>query len=515
MSEKQKYICSVDLGSTGVRALLFNKEGNLIASDYTKITPIIPQEGWIEHDPNELWNSTKNVIQKAIQSAKISANQIAAIGITNQRSSFTLWEKDSSKIVCNFINWADIRAAKTAEKANKLLAIRLFRVISKIIYAFSRSQSALQSSIVNFTTDHASIRLKHLFDENPELRNRAKKGDLAFGTIDSWLIYKLTGDKVHVTDYSNASATGLFDAFNMKWHNSIMNLFKIPQEVLPELKDTSGLFGKTDPSIFGAEIPITASVGDQMAALFGQCCFEKGMAKVSHGSGSFVDINVGNKPIVSKKGLYPLVAWKIGDKINYMLEGINALTGTLINWVVDDLGIVSSPQELDKLAESVEDAENLYAVPALNGIRFPYFDSFARGLMIGFSLNTKKAHLCRAILEGIAFRTKDILDVIEYELNIKIPYLCADGGVSNSDPLLQFSADILNKEVHRQKQKEITALGAAFLAGLGIKYWNSLKEIKNVKQVEKVFKPNMKQHIRDEKYKRWLKAVQRSFNWAY
>lgn len=513
----KKYVMALDSGSTGIRAIIFDKEGKLIAKKYEETPPITPKQGWIEHDPIQLWEQTKSVIKEALSAAKTNADEIAAIGITNQRGSFTLWERDTGKPICNLINWADIRASETADAANKSKKWKRLQSMAKLVYFLTRSASMLQASIIKFNPDMASIRLKWYFDNNPDIRERAKKGEICFGTIDSWLIYNLTGGSKggkHVTDCSNASVTGLYDSFKTEWHKIVLPMFDIPMMALPEVRDTSCVFGQTDPELFGAQIPIGSAVGDQMAAMFGQCCFNKGDVKISHGSGSFVDINTGSKARVSGKGLYSLIAWRLNGKCTYMLEGTNAMTGTMIDWAINHFHAADTPQQLDQRAASVSDSEGVYIVPALSGIRFPYFDSFARGIAIGLSLQTRNPHFCRAILEGIGFRSKDVIDIVESELKIHINDIDVDGGVSNSDPLLQFSADILNKKIFRPEQKEMTALGAAYLAGLSVGFWNDLDELKQLHKADRVFEPNMDEETRVKKYKRWQDAVKKTFNWA-
>lgn len=508
------FICALDSGSTGIRAILFDKQGSAISQAYVELKPIFPQEGWIEHDPVILCEKSESVIKMVIQNAKISPKDIEAIGVVNQRSSFLLFEKKTGKPLTNLINWADIRSLSIAEKMNKSPMMKIMKKMSGFAYLFTKNQFMLQVSTIKFSPEFCLVRLLWLFKQNPELLKRANKGEVLFGTIDTWLVYNLTRGKLHVTDYSNASATSLYDSFKLKWSSFPIKLFKIPRQILPEVRDTCGDFGETDPEIFGASIPIRAVAGDQMSALFGQCCFSKGDIKISHGSGSFVDINVGEKPIVSRKGLYPLIAWKIKDETKYMLEAINALTGTIINWAIDNLKLAPNPQELDKLAESVSDSKNLYFIPALNGLRFPYYNPYARGTFVGLTLEHTNAHLCRAILEGIAYTIKDFLTPIEEELKIIITSLNCDGGVSKSDFLLQFSADIINKEFIRAGQKESTALGAAFLAGLAIGFWKDINEIKCLKKIDKTFIPQMDPAFKKAKYKLWQNAIKRSYDWA-
>ncbi len=504
-----QYILAIDSGSTGIRAVLFDKQGEIIAREYEKTTALYPKAGWIEHDPIDLWQSLINVVSRIFEKLEVSPKDIAAIGITNQRASFTLWERDTGKPIINFINWADVRAADTCNVMNKNKKWRLLKKFAWIVSKITRNTMLTATSMLNYTTDHVTVRLKWALDNVEGLQERCKSGEIAFGTIDCWFIYKLTGGKIHATDYSNA-ATGLLNPFELKWNKPIMGIFNIPMEILPDLKDSNGDFGTTDPSLFdGVNIPIRAAAGDQQAALFGQCCFNPGDVKISQGSGAFVDMNVGNKGKLSKRGLFPLVAWVIDGKGTYMLEGFVATAGTLIDWLGQGIGLSDTPKVLNEYAAKCEDTEGVIFIPTPSGIRFPYFSPNARGTILGLSLNTHRSHVARAVFEGIALRLVDILEGLEKDTKISIRSLRADGGVSKSNILLQCLADLADLEVIRAPEPDMTATGAAYLAGLSVGFWQDQNELQELySNMEPItFRPTMDSQKRQEKILRWKRAL--------
>ena len=500
---------AIDSGSTGLRAVIFDKKGQIIAREYEKTTAFYPKVGWIEHDPLDLWHSLLAIVNRIFERTDVSPKDIAAIGIANQRASFTLWERDSGDPIINFINWADVRAADTCNQMNKNKRWRLLKKFAWVASKATGNTMLTATSMLNFTTDHVTTRLKWILDHTNGLRERCKKGEIAFGTIDSWFIYKLTGGQVHATDYSNAAA-GLLNPFELKWNKILFSIFNIPLEILPELKDTNGNFGNTDPTLFqGAEIPIRAACGDQQAALFGQCCFNKGDVKISQGSGSFVDMNVGEKGKLSKRGLFPLIAWVIDGKGTYMLEGFVATAGTLIDWLGQGIGLSDTPKILNEYAAKCEDTEGVIFIPTPSGIRFPYFSPKARGSILGLSLSTHRSHVARAVFEGIALRLVDILEGLEKDTKIPIQSLRADGGVSKSDIMLQCLADFANLEVIRAPEPDMTATGAAYLAGLSVGYWqdrNQLQEIYSSLN-PRHFYPQLDNDTRIVKVTHWKKAL--------
>ncbi|MFX1282759.1 MAG: glycerol kinase 5 [Promethearchaeota archaeon] len=505
-----QYILSIDSGSTGIRAVLFDKDGEIIAHEYQTTSALYPKAGWIEHDPIELWQSLITVVNRIFEKPQVSPKDIAAIGIANQRASFSLWEKDTGKPIINFINWADIRAADTCNQMNKNKKWRLLKKFAWIASKISRSTMLTATSMLDFTTDHVTTRLKWVLDHTDKLRERCRRGEVAFGTIDTWLIYKLTNSKVHASDYSNA-ATGLLNPFQLKWNTVLFSIFDIPIEILPELKDTNGNYGTTHPNLFkGVEIPIRAACGDQQAALFGQCCFEKGDVKISQGSGSFVDMNVGETGKLSKRGLFPLIAWVIDGKGTYMLEGFVATAGTLIDWLGQGIGLSDTPKILNEYAAKCKDTGGVIFIPTLSGIRFPYFSPNARGTILGLSLNTHRSHVARAVFEGIALRLVDILEGLEKDTKIPIRSLRADGGVSKSDIMLQCLADYANLEVIRAPEPDMTATGAAYLAGLSVGFWQDRKQLQEIyaRMEPQYFYPSINSKKRVEKITRWKRVLE-------
>lgn len=504
-----QYILAIDNGSTGIRAILFNKKGEIVAREYEKTPIIYPQIGWIENDPEKLWSSFLKVMNNILQRPEVSPRKIAAMGIANQRASFSLWEKSTGNPIINFISWADVRAAETCDLMNKNKKWRLLKKFAWIASKITDNTMLTATSMLDFTTDHVTTRLKWVLDHTDGLRERCKRGEIAFGTIDTWLIYKLTDKKVHATDYSNA-ATGLLNPFQLKWNTTLFNIFNIPIEILPDLKDTTGDFGVTDHSLFdGVEIPIRAAVGDQQAALFGLCCFEPGEVKISQGSGSFVDMNVGEKGKLSKRGLFPLVAWVINGQPTYMLEGFVATAGTLINWLGQGIGLSDTPKILNEYAAKCDDTEGVIFIPTPSGIRFPYFSPSVRGTILGLSLSTHRSHVARAVFEGIALRLVDILEGLEQDTKITIRSLKADGGVSKSDIMLQCLADFADLEVKRAPEPDMTATGAAYLAGLSVNFWQDIDELKQIysSMNPTAFQPEMDNQKRQEKILRWKRAL--------
>ncbi|MHA1948166.1 MAG: glycerol kinase 5 [Candidatus Hodarchaeales archaeon] len=503
-----KYIMAIDSGSTGIRAVVYDKLGKIVAKEYQKTTALLPKEGWIEHDPEDLWKALLGVVNRVFNSTDITPHDIAALGICNQRGSFVLWEKATGKPLSNFINWADIRSAETCESMNKSKMWRLLRKAAWVGRLLGNTMFTA-TTMLQFTTDHATVRLKWALDNIEGLRERCDRKEVQFGTIDSWFIYRLTGGKVHATDYSNA-ATGLLNPFDLVWNPYILRIFKIPKHILPDLRETISDYGSTEPSLFdSASIPIRAVAGDQQAALFGQCCFEPGDVKISQGSGAFVDMVVGDTGKVSKRGLFPLIAWVINGKPMYMLEGYVATAGTLIDWLGGGIGLSDTPAILNEFAAKCEDTEGVIFIPTPSGIRFPYFSPQSRASIIGLSLNTHRSHVARAVFEGIAMRLVDILEGLEKDTKIPIRSLKTDGGVSQSDILLQCIADFANLDVLRASEADMTATGIAFLAGLGANFWKDQEELIHIyfNTNPDTFKPKLSQENRAIKRKKWITAL--------
>ena len=503
------YVLAIDAGSSGIRAVVFDKAGKVVAREYRKTPTLTPQSCWVEYDPEELWNSLLEVVTKIFTTTSISPQEIVALGICNQRASFCLWERKTGKPITNIISWADTRSASTVEKMNKnwkWRALRKFAWIGRIL----GNTMLTATTMLDFHTDHAPPRLKWVLDNDNDLRKRCKKGEVAYGTIDSWFVYKLTGGKIHATDYSNA-ATGLLNPFQLVWNQYILKIFDIPEQMFPELKETTTNFGSTDPSLFeGISIPITAVAGDQQAALFGQCCFNPGDVKISQGSGAFVDVLVGDKGKLSKRGLLPLVAWVIDGKPMYLLEGYVATAGTLIDWLGKGIGLSDTPQVLNEFAAQCEDTEGVIFIPTPSGIRFPYFSVHSRATILGLSLNTHRAHVARAVFEGIAMRIVDILEGVEQDTKVVIKSLKTDGGVSQSDILLQIIADYANLEVRRAPEADMTATGIAYLAGLKSGFWKDQDELYALylQSEPTAFTPTLDSTRRMKKRKKWKEALQ-------
>ncbi|MFW9995807.1 MAG: glycerol kinase 5 [Candidatus Odinarchaeota archaeon] len=501
------FILSIDSGSTGIRAVLFNKKCEIVAHEYEKTPAYYPNAGWIENDPELLWESLLLVARRIFQKSGISPRDVTAMGIANQRASFTLWERKTGKPLINFINWADIRAAETCERMNKT---KKWLILKKLALVASITGNTFLTVVskVKFTTEYVTVRLKWILDNIEGLREKCKSGEVAFGTVDSWLIYKLTGGKIHAIDYTNA-ATGLLNPVNLKWSKPVFWIFNLPKEILPEIKNTNGDYGTTDPSLFeGAEIPIRVAIGDQQAALFGQCCFEAGDAKISLGSGAFVDVNVGNRAKLSKRGLFPLVAWVIDEKPAYMLEGHVAAAGTFIDWLDYGLGLSETARELNELAAQCGDTQGVVVIPVPTGINYPYFNTEMRATVLGLSLNTRKTHVARAVFEGIALRIVDILAGLEKDTKVPIRMLKIDGGLSQSDILVQCIADFTDLEVICALEPDVTARGVAYIAGIRVKFWdlNELKQI-DARLKTEVFQPRMNPQKRQEKIECWKKSL--------
>ena len=469
----KKYILSLDQGTSSSRAIVFDEQGTICASAQKEFTQIFPKSGLVEHNPHEIWSSEAAVIAEAIASLDINGKDIAGIGITNQRETTIVWDVESEEPIYNAIVWQDRR---TGEYCEKLKADGLTDTI--------REKTGL---IID--AYFSGTKIKWILDNVPGARERANKGKLRFGTVDSWLVWRLTRGEVHVTDVSNASRTMLFNIHTLDWDDDLLKLFGIPRSMMPEVKSSSEVYGHTKTTIFAHEVPIAGIAGDQQAALFGQMCIEPGAIKNTYGTGCFLLMNTGDKPITSKNSLLTTIAWKIGDKVNYALEGSIFVGGSVVQWLRDGLGIIKSSSEVETLAASVPDTGGVYFVPALTGLAAPYWDPFARGSITGISRGTTAAHIARAALEGIALQTYDIVDCMRCDANLPICELKVDGGASRNNLMMQFQSDVLNVPVFRPRVTETTALGAAYLAGLAVGYWSSIDEIKRQWQVENEFKP--------------------------
>jgi glycerol kinase len=486
---KERYILALDQGTTSSRAILFNKSGVVIGQKQIPFNQIFPKPGWVEHDPEEIWASQYAAAKGAIEAAQIESDQIAAMGITNQRETVVLWERSTGVPVYNAIVW---QCRRSTEICEELRALGLTETV--------RSKTGLI-----LDPYFSGTKLMWLFDHEPELRRRAERGELMFGTVDCWLIYKLTGE--HLTDPTNASRTLLFNIHEGKWDEELLKLFKIPESILPRVAPSSGSFGSSRKELFGAEIPVAGCAGDQQAALFGHACFEPGMAKNTYGTGCFMMMNTGSTPITSRHGLLTTVAWDLGKGYTYALEGSVFIAGAVIQWLRDQMGLLADSAESEKLARSVEDSGEVFLVPAFVGMGAPYWDAEARGTVVGITRGTSKAHFVRAALESIAYQSRDLLDAMEKDFGSHIQSIKADGGASANSFLMQFQSDILDCRVILPEVGETTALGAAYLAGLATGYWESLSEVEGNWRRRREFEPTMAAERRGKLLSAWGKAV--------
>ena len=469
----KKYILALDQGTTSSRAIVFDHDGKICSVAQKEFTQYFPKPGWVEHNPNEIWSSQASVIAESISAIDINGLDIAGIGITNQRETTIVWDVDTEEPIYNAIVWQDRR---TADYCDKLKAEGLIDTIRKktglIIDAY-----------------FSGTKIKWILDNVPGARQRAEQGKLRFGNVDSWLVWRLTRGEVHVTDVTNASRTMLFNINTLKWDADLLKLLDIPVSMLPEVKTSSEVYGHTKTTIFAHEVPISGIAGDQQAALFGQMCIEPGAIKNTYGTGCFVMLNTGEKPVKSENNLLTTIAWKIGDKINYALEGSIYVGGSVVQWLRDGLCCIKSSSEIEKLAASVPDSGGVFFVPALTGLAAPYWDQHARGTIIGITRGTTTAHIARAALDGIAFQTYDIARAMAKDMGAPLTELKVDGGASRNNLLMQYQANLLGIKVVRPKITETTALGAAYLAGLAVGFWKDLDEIKQQWQVERTFDP--------------------------
>ena len=468
----EKYILALDQGTSSSRAIVFDHEGNIRSTAQMEFTQYFPKPGWVEHNPMEIWSSEAAVIAEAITKMGINGKNIAGIGITNQRETTIVWDAETGEPVYNAIVWQDRRTSEFCDTLRDKAD-------------FIREKTGL---IID--AYFSGTKIRWILDNVPGAREKAKAGKLRFGTVDSWLVWQLTRGEVHVTDVSNASRTMLFNINTLSWDPELLALLDIPASMMPEVRSSSEVYGVTKTTIFAHEVPIGGIAGDQQAALFGQMCTEPGSVKNTYGTGCFLLMNTGEKPILSRNNLLTTVAWKIGDKVNYALEGSIFVGGSVVQWLRDGLGIIRSSSEIEALATSVEDNGGVYFVPALTGMGAPYWDQYAHGTICGITRGTKAAHIARAALEGIAFQTMDIVGAMEKDAGVKLSELKVDGGASRNNLMMQFQADVLDTAVIRPKVTETTAMGACYLAGLAVGFWSSLDEIKAQWQAEHVFTPS-------------------------
>ena len=492
----EKYILALDQGTSSSRAIVFNRQGRPMAISQKEFTQIFPKPGWVEHNPMEIWSSQASVIAEAITSIDINGRNLAAIGITNQRETTIVWDAETGEPVYNAIVWQDRRTSEFCDKLKKDGHTDLIRNKTGLI----------------IDAYFSATKILWILENVPGARRKAEEGRLRFGTVDTWLIWMLTRGEVHVTDVSNASRTMLFNIHTLEWDKELLQLFDIPESMMPQVKSSSEVYGYTKATLFAHEVPIAGIAGDQQAALFGQMCTEPGSVKNTYGTGCFMLMNSGEKPIMSSNNLLTTIAWKIGDKVNYALEGSIFVAGSVVQWLRDGLGIIRSSSEIEALARSVEDNGGVYFVPALTGLGAPHWDQYAKGCIYGISRGTTAAHIARAAVEGIAFQTMDIVNAMQKDAGVTLKELKVDGGASRDNLLMQFQADILGTSVIRPVVTETTALGAAYLAGLAVGYWDGIEHIKSQWGVDTAFQPLASQEKVDSLKAGWADAIKRTLS---
>ena len=491
---EKKFILALDQGTTSSRAIVFDHNGQIKSVAQKEFTQYFPQPGWVEHNPNEIWSSQASVIAEAISAIDINGLDIAGIGITNQRETTIVWDVDTEEPIYNAIVWQDRRTSEFCDELKAQgLTDKIHEKTGLIIDAY-----------------FSGTKIKWILDNVPGARKRAEMGKLRFGNVDSWLVWRLTRGEVHVTDVTNASRTMLFNIHDLKWDEELMELLDIPMSMMPEVKSSSEVYGHTKTTIFAHEVPISGIAGDQQAALFGQMCIEPGSIKNTYGTGCFVMLNTGNKPVMSKNNLLTTIAWKIGNNVVYALEGSIYVGGSVVQWLRDGLGFITSSSEIEDLASTVPDSGGVYFVPALTGLAAPYWDQYAHGTIVGITRGTTRAHIARAALDGIAFQTYDIAQAMAKDMNASLTELKVDGGASRNNLLMQTQADLLGIKVVRPRITETTALGAAYLAGLAVGFWKNIDDIKNQWQVERDFEPIADSACIEEAKAGWADAVDRT-----
>jgi glycerol kinase len=497
MTDRRPFILALDQGTTGSRAMVVDAEGAVRGSGYVELPQHYPRPGWVEHDAEAIWDTTVQAIRDALAAARIAAAEIAAIGITNQRETVVLWERASGRPVHRAIVWQCRRTAAMCE-----------RLKAEGVEPELRRKTGLM-----LDPYFSGTKIRWLLDEVPGARDRAERGELAFGTVDSWLLWRLTGGAVHATDPSNASRTLCFDIRALRWDDALCRTLGVPRAVLPEVKPSAGVFGETAAGVLPAGIPVTGIAGDQQAALFGQCCLEPGMAKNTYGTGCFLLLNTGRTPVVSERGLLTTVAWQLDGAVTYALEGSVFIAGAVVQWLRDGLGVIASAAESEAVATSVEDSGGVYLVPAFTGLGAPHWDPYARGVLVGLTRGTTRAHVTRAALEAVAYQNRDVLDAMSADAGARLRSLRVDGGAAANNFLCQFQADVLNVEVLRPAITETTAMGAAFLSGVGAGIWQT-SDLAGRWRLERRFTPSAHRAEASAGYAGWQRAVERARGWA-
>ena len=492
-----KYIMALDQGTTSSRTILFDKKGNIVCQANKEFEQIFPKPGWVEHNPEEIWMTQLLTMEDVMRQAGITGKDIEAIGITNQRETTVIWDKNTGKPIYNAIVW---QCRRTSDIVDGL--------VKDGLRDFIRNKTGLVPDAY-----FSGTKIKWILDNVPGARNKAENGQLLFGTIDSWLMWKLSGGSIHATDYTNAGRTMIYNIFDLEWDQELLDILDIPKSMLPKVNPSSGIFGYTMPELLGERIPISGVAGDQQAALFGQCCFEKGDVKNTYGTGCFLLMNTGENPIFSKNGLVTTIAWGLDGKVTYALEGSIYVAGAAIQWLRDEMHFIDSSQDSEYMARKVPDTNGCYVVPAFTGLGAPYWDQYARGTILGITRGVNKYHIIRATLESIAYQVNDVLAAMKADSGIELSSLKVDGGASANNLLMQMQADISGAPVNRPVCVETTAMGAAYLAGLSVGYWKSTDDIRKNWSVDRTFDPEITQNERDSKVRMWKKAVSYSFNW--
>lgn len=493
-----KYIMALDAGTTSNRCILFNEKGEMCSAAQKEFTQYFTQPGWVEHDANEIWSTQLGVVVEAMNKIGASAKDIAAIGITNQRETAIVWDKETGEPIYNAIVWQCRRTSDYCDKLKEDGMTEFFRRKTGLI----------------IDAYFSATKVKWLLDNVKGAREKAEEGRLLFGTVETWLIWKLTKGKVHVTDYSNASRTMLFNINTLEWDDEILEKLQIPKKMLPEVKPSSCVYGMTDSSFFGDEIAIAGAAGDQQAALFGQTCFQKGEAKNTYGTGCFLLMNTGEEPVFSNHGLVTTIAWGLDGKVNYALEGSIFVAGAAIQWLRDEMKLIDSAKESESMAQKVKDTNGCYVVPAFTGLGAPHWDQYARGTIVGITRGVNRYHIIRATLESLAYQVHEVLEAMKADSGISIPALKVDGGASANNFLMQVQADIMNAPVIRPRCVETTAMGAAYLAGLAVSYWADKEDVVKNWQKDESFVPEITEEEREKRIKGWNKAVKYSYEWA-
>lgn len=493
-----QYVLALDQGTTSSRAILFGRDGRPVASAQQEFEQIFPQPGNVEHDPEAIWESQIATARSAIEQAGVSIDDVAAIGITNQRETTVLWERDTGRPVANAIVWQSRVSAGICDRMKADGLETTFREKTGLV----------------LDAYFSGTKIKHLLDTVEGLRSRAERGEILFGTVDSFLIWRLTGGKRHVTDYSNASRTLMFDIHTLDWDDELLSLLDIPRAMLPEVRPSSEVYGETDPQLFGRAIPIAGNAGDQQAATFGQAAFETGSAKNTYGTGCFLLLNTGHEPVASQNGLLTTIGWGIDGKVTYCLEGSVFVAGAVVQWLRDGLQIIETAAEVEQLAAAVDDTDGVYFVPAFVGLGAPHWDPYARGTIVGITRGTTREHIARAAVEAMAYQTRDVLDAMQQDAGLQLQELKVDGGAAANNLLMQFQADVLNVPLQRPVVQETTALGAAYLAGLAVGVWSDQNDIVGNWVLDRRFDPSTESARASERYADWKRAVKRSLAWA-